>query len=90
MEPRILAQPDKPAHTLRLTVYSGTKDYSPQGALLSLMGVLSNLSIVNEPVQRLPMLRSSERPASSRGHWAMGRPPGHTGSQVGEPLLVRV
>jgi hypothetical protein len=36
--------------------------------------------------------RSSERPASSRGHWAMGRPPGHsdTGGQPGEPPLVRV
>ena len=35
-------------------------------------------------------LRSSEYPACMRGHWAMGRPPGHSGSQVGEPLLVRV
>src|SRR5919199_6807998 len=37
-----------------------------------------------------PTVRSSERPASSRDHWAMGRPPGHTGCQVGAPLLVRV
>ena len=39
-----------------------------------------------------PAARSSERPASSRGHWAMGRPPGHadTGGQTGEPPSVRV
>jgi hypothetical protein len=39
-----------------------------------------------------PTARSSERPASSRGHWAMGRPPGHTGTggQSGEPPSVRV
>ena len=41
-------------------------------------------------VQYLEVPRSSEHPASIRGHWAMGRPPGHTGCQVGEPLLVRV
>jgi len=36
--------------------------------------------------------RSSERPASSRDHWGMGRPPGHadTGGQSGDPPLVRV
>lgn len=34
--------------------------------------------------------RSSERPASRRGHCAIGRPPGHSGSQVGEPVRVRV
>jgi hypothetical protein len=39
---------------------------------------------------RAQTARASERPASGRGHWATGRPPGHTGCQVGEPLLVRV
>src|SRR5450755_75953 len=39
-----------------------------------------------------PTARSSERPASSRDHWAMGRPSGHadTGGQSGGPPLVRV
>ena len=39
-----------------------------------------------------PTARSSERPAWSRGHWAIGRPPGHagTGGQAGGPSLVRV
>lgn len=34
--------------------------------------------------------RLSDRPASRRDHWAIGRPPGHSGSQVGRPLRVRV
>jgi hypothetical protein len=39
-----------------------------------------------------PTARSSERPASSRDHWAIGRPPGHTdtGGQAGGPPSVRV
>ena len=37
--------------------------------------------------QPLPVPKSSEYPACTRGHCAMGRPPGHSGSQVGEPLL---
>jgi hypothetical protein len=37
-------------------------------------------------------VRSSGRPASSRDHWGMGRPSGHTGTgvQFGGPLAVRV
>ncbi len=41
---------------------------------------------------RLPVPRSSEYPAFRRGHWGMGRPPGHadTAAKSGEPALVRV
>ena len=39
-----------------------------------------------------PAVRSSQCPASSRGHWGMGRPAGHSGAggQAGGPPLVRV
>jgi hypothetical protein len=51
---------------------------------------VERLIVAGIKVQRVLVPRSSVRPASSRGHWAMGRPPGHSGFQVGEPLLVRV
>jgi hypothetical protein len=46
----------------------------------------------SEPARLWSVPRSSEYPAFRRGHWGMGRPPGHTdtGGQSGAPSLVRV